>query len=352
MTICDSGWTSLGDYSLDSPGPDCLINSLAVRVMSYFLIILPSCSNILTIWHFISIGVRKGSVHVISREYKALFPLSFLFLGIYNALCGILKVSYVDEQQPLIGRDLSVTLVNAFSYFFTFLGLVLYLQVIIQFLRGYSRMMSKTSCERVSKRLGKMSTYSWYTIPASVISSILPLIALAYPSHSKELCMAHLIGLAVSAFFYGLIFANCLSFLINELNDYINSMDPTLSNGLKTVVSRLTVAYYFICFMCSNGGIIYIIFASSNYLFHVGTYLYHIMSMVVPPVSYVLIITVAGTSQSENKQSQSNMKHSPSIHSDRKKRLLLIEKKGLLVVNKAMILVQSWKKCQVIWNQK
>jgi hypothetical protein len=239
-------------------------------------------------------------------------------MGICSVICGILKVSYVDEQRPLIGRDLSVTLVAAFTYFFTSLGMFLYLQVIIQFLRGYARMISTSSSERVLKRLFKMSNLSWCIVPAVVISSILLLIALAYPSHSKELCMAHLIGIAVTAFVYGLIFANCLSFLIKELNDYSDSLDPTLSNDLKIVVSRLNVAYYFICFMSSNGGIIYIIFASSNYLFHVTTYLHHIMFMVVPSVSYVLVITVAGVSQSENRK-QSNMGYSPSLHSSGKK---------------------------------
>jgi hypothetical protein len=247
--------------------------------------------------------MKKKRWCIISRDYKTLFPLSFLIVGICHVICGVLKVSYPDgREQPLIGRDLSITLVTAITYFFTFLGLVLYLQMIIQFLRGYSRIMNKDSSERVLKRLRKMSIYSWFIMPAITISSILLLIALGYPSISKELCMAHLICIAVTAFAYGLIFLNCLSFLIQELNDHIHNIDASLSKYLKRVVSRLKVAYFFITGMCSAGGIVYIIFASSNYLFHLWTYLHLVMFITVPPVSYVLVITVAGVPRSDKKQ--------------------------------------------------
>lgn len=301
MIECDSGFTNWGDYSLESP--DCLIDSLAVRVLSYFLIILPSITNILIIWHFISIGIKKKRWYIISRDYKTLFPLSFLIMGIFDVIGGVLKISYPDgREQPLIGRDLSITLVTVITYFFTFLGAVLYLQVIIQFLRGYTRIMNKNSSERVLKRLRKMSIYSWFIIPAITISSILLLIALGYPSISKELCMAHLICIAITAFAYGLIFVNCLSLLTQQLNNYIHSVDASLSEDLKRVVSRLNVVYFWVIGMCSGGGMIYIIFASSNYLFRLWTYLHHVIFIIVPTGSYVLVLTVAGVSRSDKKQ--------------------------------------------------
>lgn len=176
-------------------------------------------------------------------------------------------------------------------------------------------MMTSESSERVSQRFGQLTVYSWYIVPASVISSILLLIAVAYPSQSKELGIAHLIGIAITAFVFGLIFCNCLSFLIKELNVYIDNVDAILSKGIKSVVYRLKVAYIMVSGACCMGGIVSMIFASSNFLFHLGTYLHLVVFTIAPPVSYMTVITVAGVSQSDNKQIV-------PTHSDKKIRFL------------------------------
>jgi hypothetical protein len=297
--ICNSGWTSLGDLSFGISGPDCLINHKAVRILSYICIFIPSISNILIIWHYISLAVRKKSCYVISREYKTLFPLCHLIMGCASSIYGALKVSSPNGKQLLVGRDVSISLVSALFLTFGWFGMVVYLHLIIQFLESYSLVMVSESKERILQRFHKLDTYSWFLVPFALVFSILPVIAVAYPSQSRQLCIACFIGLSMVAFIFGLIFSSCLSFLIKELNVYINSIEEYLSVGIKLVVKRLNAAYFVVVGSCLVLGILLLIFGSSNYLFHLSTYFMLIACICVSPFTLVLVITISRVSSSD-----------------------------------------------------
>jgi energy-converting hydrogenase Eha subunit A len=291
--ICNFGWTSLGDYSLYSSGPACLINYRAVRILSYFLIIVSSICSILIGWHYVILIKRKK----LSWEYKNAFPFCFLILGISNALFGVLKVSYPDGQQPLVGRDVSVTATVLISLFLCFLGVNLYLQVIIQFPYGYHRMMSRESRKKVSQRFIRLSHISWFVLPASLIFCIVLFLSIAYPSQSKHLVMTHFILCSITLFIFGAIFCNSLYFLLQELKLNITGNSP---DDVKRVYFRLTVTYYVFFGLSIIAGILYMIFGCDNFLFHLGTYFHLVLYTFVPPLLYALVLTVAGVSQ--NKQ--------------------------------------------------
>lgn len=301
--ICNFGWTSQGDFSFSSSGPDCLINYLAVRIMSYFCIIIPSISNILIIGHYISKSIRKKSCRVISRAYKSLFPFCFLITGLACSIYGILKLSHSDGQQPLVGRDVSISLIVPIFLISGYAGIVVYLQVIIISLKCYSETMpSEINRERVSQRLDLLGFYSWFIIPTATIFGILPLISIGYPSQSEKLCMACLIGSSIINFVVGAIFCKCLSFLIKELNVYIESIEDYLSKDLKVVVRRLNTAYIAVGSGCVWVGTFSLIFGVSNFLFHLTTYYMLFLYTSVPPMALILVITVTRVSQSDNKQ--------------------------------------------------
>jgi hypothetical protein len=59
---------------------------------------------------------------VISWDHRKSFPLCFLILGIAAGTYGILKVSYTDSQQPLVGRDISISLICFIFTSFGWLG--------------------------------------------------------------------------------------------------------------------------------------------------------------------------------------------------------------------------------------
>jgi hypothetical protein len=224
-------------------------------------------------------------------------------MGTASAIFGILKLSYPNGQQPLIGRDLSVSLMALIVTTFCFIGLVLYLHVIIQFLQGYKKMMDSASRERVSRRLDLLKFYSWFILPSILIVSLMPLIAIAYPSQAKHLGMAYLIGFLIMAFAYGLIACSCLGLLIKELNVHVSSIENKSLKDVRLVVWRLKAAYIVVGGEAVVYGIFCICFASSKLLFHLTTYFILFAYTCMSPLTFVFVITVARiSSQPDNSQ--------------------------------------------------
>jgi hypothetical protein len=217
-------------------------------------------------------------------------------MGISCANHGILKLSYPNGQQPLAGRDLSVSLTVLFSEGSYFIGSFFYLQVIIQFLDGYSRMMTAVSRTRMHQRFHLLSSTAWFVLPASISVCLLQLISIAYPLHSKELGITHLCGVGILSALNGLILCNGLSFLIKELRAVPTSKD------LIRIIGRLNMGYYALGFACSTFGILYVIFASSDILFQLNTYFLLFTYTLVPPIMLPLVLTVTFISRNDSKQ--------------------------------------------------
>jgi len=290
---CNPGWTRFADLTIEGYGSDCLIHYSGIRIMSYACVIIPSICNILIIYHYISLASRKKSCYVITREYKTIFPFCFLIMGTASLIYGILKLTYPDDQQPLVGRDVSISLMALIVTTFCFIGCVLYLHVIIQFLQGYKKMMDSASRERVSRRLDLTKFYSWFILPSVLIVSLMPLIATAHPSQAKRLGMAYLIGSGIMCFYYGLITCNCLGFLITELQVHISSMDDKRARDVSLVVWRLKAAYAVVSLGTTSYGILYICFASSKLLFSLTTYFLLFAFTCMSPLTFVFVVTVA-----------------------------------------------------------
>jgi len=301
--ICNPGWTSNGDLSLDSR-IECLTNYEGVKIMGYAIIITSSILNVLIIWHYIRLAKRLKTIFVLTRQYKTLFPFCFLIVGISNVIYGLLKVLYPNEEQPLVGRDVSISLMAFTITGFGFTGLVIYLHAIIEFLKGYSRMMILASRERIKKRLNILGRMSWFIPPAVFSFGILPLIAtgISSPSLSERLGKAHLIGFSLSCLSYTLICCNYLSLLIKELRVHTNSTTKNSINDVKVIIFRLNVAY---CAICGYGfffGLLLLVFGCSNYLFNLTTYLLLFAYTSVSPGLYALVNTVSrlSTTNSEH----------------------------------------------------
>jgi hypothetical protein len=176
----------------------------------------------------------------LTRQYKTLFPFCFLIIAISNVIYGLLKVIYCNEEQPLVGRDVSISLMAFTITGFGFTGLVIYLHAIIEFLKGYSRIMIPASRERILKRLSTLGRISWLIPPAVFSFGILPLIAtgISSPSQSERLGKAHLIGFSLSYLTFTIICCNCLSLLIKELIIHTNSTAKTSINDEKVIIFR------------------------------------------------------------------------------------------------------------------
>jgi hypothetical protein len=56
--------------------------------------------------------------------------------------------------------------------------------------------------------------------------------------------MAYLLGLGSTAVVFDIMCCSCLSVLMKDLNIYIDSIEPHLSNDIKLVVRRLNLAWF------------------------------------------------------------------------------------------------------------
>jgi hypothetical protein len=130
----------------------------------------------------------------------------------------------------------------------------------------------------------------------------MPLMAVAYPSRSKELGRVHLIAFAVLIYIYGLIFSNLVTFLLKELNVYVDSVQEYLSKDLKLVVYRLNLAYFVVFGATLLYGTLYLIFGISHYLFQLTIYFQLVAYTFASAVSYTLVMTVALISPSDSDQ--------------------------------------------------
>jgi hypothetical protein len=271
--------------------------------MGYAIIITSSILNVLIIWHYIRLAKRLKTIFVLTRQYKTLFPFCFLIVGISNVIYGLLKVLYPNEEQPLVGRDVSISLMAFTITGFGFTGLVIYLHAIIEFLKGYSRMMILASRERIKKRLNILGRMSWFIPPAVFSFGILPLIAngISSPSQSERLGKAHLIGFSLSCLSYTLICCNCLSLLIKELRIHNNSTAINSINDVKVIIFRLNVAYCAICSYGSVAGLLLLVFGCSDYLFNLTTYFLLFAYTSVSPGLYALVNTVSRLSTTNSK---------------------------------------------------
>lgn len=195
--------------------------------------------------------------------------------------------------------------------------MVIYLHVILAFLEGFASMMDPESSERVSKRFNLLGFYSWFILPVVFAFSIMPLVSTAYPSHSRQLGGAHLIGFGFSTLVYDLIFCSSLSYLTKELNAYINSIDEYLLKDLKLVVHRLNTAYRVVGGNALTVGIQGIAFSSSNFLFHLNTYQILFAFSLVPAFLYFFVNRVSRSPDNQIIPINSDEKSTPATGGSR-----------------------------------
>lgn len=268
----------------------------AITALSYVDICGSTICNLLLLRYFIVRCCAKKKLFFLSTDPKSLFPLFFLLHGIGDFIFAVLKVT--SSERPLVGRDVSVTLVAVFLPVFCFCGLVLYYGVIINFLKGYSRIMKRERREKVDQKFAVLSRRCYLLIPMSFVPCILPLVGLGYPANAAIFGMAYLIGNGFLALCYGFLFNSALGFLLAELNTHLKERSGD-SDDIKLVYDRLQLAY-----LIGSGafvfiGFAYLIFGSWYILLRKSSYLFLIIQITTHPLFTILILTVSRISHTK-----------------------------------------------------
>ena len=246
--------------------------------------------NLLIIRYFIIRSTSKASKAICSTDSKSLFPIFFLLHGIGDFLFAILKVS--DQHHPVVGRDLSVTLVAAFLPIFCYCGLVLYYHVIMKFLKGYSCMMSPESRDKVDRKFESLLSKTFLIPPLSIIPCVMPLFSIPFPQYVTEFGKVYLLGNGFLVICLGAFFYLALGFLLKELSSYLNT-SSMVADDILIVYKRLRLAHRVGTSAFAIVGISYTLFGLREYFTRKSSYLMLIIQISTHPTFTVLILTVS-----------------------------------------------------------
>ena len=270
-------------------GLDCDVNEVAITVLSITVICLATVCNLLTCRH---IYFRSLTMNFRTADAKCFFPFFFLLHGVGDFLFSVLKVS--GRNRPLVGKDVSVTIVVVFLPIFCYCGLVLYYQVVMKFLKGYSCMMSPESRDKVDKRFAYLQSKSILIPPLSLVPCVMPLFSIPFPQYVAEFGKVYLVGNGILAASYGLLFYFAVGFLLKELFVYFKT-SSMVADDILVVYRRLKLANRAGTLLFLTLGISYIIFGCSTNpdLILKSSYLFLIIQILTHPTLTILTLTVS-----------------------------------------------------------
>ena len=204
----------------------------------------------------------------------------------------------LNQDGNLVGRDIGITIVAAGLPFFAQVGLVFYFFVVLNCLSGYGNIVGAERNQKLIHQLKYLRSVSYIIPGLSLFCKIIPSIGIAYPEYQNDFIYIYLIGNGLIAWLYGVLATMALRFLLVELKNHINSF-PQSSEDLKSVVQRLTYAYYVIGGMSFAIGATYVMFGASEFWRRKCTYLFIFQQITCPPAATILILTVSRLSNTD-----------------------------------------------------
>jgi hypothetical protein len=270
------------------------MNIAALTVLNYIDICVATICNVIIIIYIFHECRRKKKLYFLSLHAKELFPLFFLLHGIGIIIFNIMKLT--SELKDTIGHSTGITIVASLLPVFLFTGLVLYYSLIFSFLKGYSRIMSPASSQKVKSRFACLSYFSYFIPPFSVAVCLIQSIGLLYPNHEESFGQFYNICTSLSFFAFSISSINAIGFIIRELDDYIKG-SKTCVKDIEAVRVKLKNAYLTLWIVLFPNFILFMSFGSNMYLLRRSSYMILVIQIMMSPTLLVLIMTVVSTSQ-------------------------------------------------------
>lgn len=304
ICICDVGWTALNDYSVVE-GVNCTINKMSIKVMSAFDFCMATFFLVAISRHiFIKFVGSKGC----PKDSKALTPVLFLCFGLSDIISASLKL-FPSEPQ-IIGRDWACSVAQSFFCFTCFVALVLYYQIILNFLHGYTRAICNGRHAALRSRFKVLQKCSWLVIPFSIPAALAPSLSVAYPAQLHALSIIGVAGTGILVLIYGVLFITALGFLLSELTSFLKSSSLESSDDLRVVHRRMSMAYYFGGGMIIFGSGAMTVFGSWDFLLNKASYIIIGSRLLGMPIFMILMITLSRIAPNLQKVSQASQSNS------------------------------------------
>ena len=295
VCVCDSGWTALGAFSTID-GRKCDIHQNSVYGLNIIDTTLVVAYLLLISLHLIRRLHALKDIRLFMSDPKTPCSFIFMFIGISDLVVSLSAVVY--KEHKLIGKDTTVSVAAAMFAFFCFVGLSVYFQIMVNFLRNSSRLMTAASRHKVLSRLTVLRNLSWAVVPLSIPICMSSIFCLIYPENMRSFAMTAIIGIGLLIFFYTVLYLTALGFIVAELSAYLKNCQSEIrgggTNSLSLVCKRLKLAYNIGGSSLLGGAGLMILCGSWDFLFRKFAYVSILLRLNSIIFFVILFVTISG----------------------------------------------------------
>lgn len=245
ICICDPGYMVLDAFSANTLNR-CDIHEDTIKGLGIIEVTLASIYIIIIVRHLLKRLIAAKTFKLFLVDHKTFCAFVFLLIGVSDI---IVALSYLTHKQKRIFRiDALISVSTALFTFLCFVGLSLYFQILLKFLRDSSLLMNSSNRNKVISRLTVMQRFSWLVVIFSIPISLSSILHIFNEDNAAAFAATVIIGIGVLLFAYVILYLVAFRFIIVELSFHLeNSFNADITGGshdLKLVLRRLKFAFY------------------------------------------------------------------------------------------------------------
>ena len=298
ICICDPGWTGIGPY-MTIKNNKCDVHIDTIKSLSVIEVGLSILFVAMILRNFSNKFASACSIRNFLIDPKILCGFIFFLSAFFGFLVSLLYL--IDARRYVIGEDLLVSVSSTLNIFFCFIGLSLYFEIMLHFLRQSKVLILVGSCQVILPQLTMLRNVSRVIMPLCIPVSLLTIFPVVYREDAKVFAMTGIIGIGLLIFMDGILFVLALRFIVKGLSNHLKKPQISESNAdrgkgsLHMVHRRLSMASHIgiISLFGSSGMMVF--FGSWDFLFRKFAYLAVIMRLIGIILFATLYATISGS---------------------------------------------------------
>ena len=298
ICICDPGWTGIGPY-MTIKNTKCDVHIDTIKSLSVIEVGLSILFVAMILRNFSNKFASACSIRNFLIDPKILCGFIFSLSAFFGFLVSLLCL--IDARRYVIGEDLLVSVSSTLNIFFCFIGLSLYFEIMLHFLRQSKVLILVGSCQVILPQLTMLRNVSRVIMPLCIPVSLLTIFPVVYREDAKVFAMTGIIGIGLLIFMDGILFVLALRFIVKGLSNHLKKPQISESNAdrgkgsLHMVHRRLSMASHIgiISLFGSSGMMVF--FGSWDFLFRKFAYLAVIMRLIGIILFATLYATISGS---------------------------------------------------------
>lgn len=281
VCVCDA------QYYSSSTSPDrlqCDIYLPQLFVSDYLCVATSTLSLLIIFRVFIVPYFNKNAccrIISIDRRIKFLFPFMFFIAIVFNLAQSVANILYGEN---IFGNQSPSFLFQPLFVFFGQTGLILYLLVVLEFLRSCNGYISQSviiDTDKFYTMINHLTRLAYCIPPASCCCCFTALIGIQVSKYRNGFIKVYLASTGVLVTASGLLITYAFRFVLKYLQEHIDNFEQS-SQEIKTVYSRLRRNYYICATATALVGLILITFGTSNYLMDRAYYAFIFIRIILP----------------------------------------------------------------------